>query len=164
MVVVGSDVVALYPNLDIEKVAQTVERAVLESSIRWEDIDYLEGCRYVALNWSESQCRSSGLRRVLPKRRGTRGTRPGLRGVGPQGGERGDQEQWEFPKTRLTQSEKRLLIATIVRLATEGMFKYHFYGFGGRIFQQMKGGPIGLRGTCTLARLVMQIFDRRWAE
>ena len=28
----------------------------------------------------------------------------------------------------------------------------------------MEGGPIGLRGTCTLARLVMQIFDRKWMD
>ena len=26
----------------------------------------------------------------------------------------------------------------------------------------MDGGPIGLRGTCTIARLVMQVFDGRW--
>ena len=30
------------------------------------------------------------------------------------------------------------------------------------MFKQMEGGPIGLRGTCTIARLVMQCFDRRW--
>ena len=60
-----------------------VKEAVLKSGIKWQEIDYLEGARYVALNWSEQQCRSSGLRRILPWRRGTRGSRPGLRGAGP---------------------------------------------------------------------------------
>ena len=53
-------------------------------------------------------------------------------------------------------------MATVIQLATEAMSRYHFYEFGGKKFQQMGGGPIGLRGTCTLAKLVMQVFDGRW--
>ena len=92
MVVVGSDVVSLYPNLDIEKVVDAVQLAIMESNLRWEEIDYLEASRYIALNWTASQCRASPLGRILPTRRKTTGTRPGLRGAGPMGGERGDQE------------------------------------------------------------------------
>ena len=47
-------------------------------------MDYLEAARYAALNWSEAECRKSGLRRVLPRRRYAHGTRQGLRGEGPQ--------------------------------------------------------------------------------
>ena len=61
---------------------------------------------------------------------------------------------------RLTKKEKRLLIATVVMLATKAMFEHH--GIGGLKFRQKEGGPIGLRGTCILARLVMQIFDKKW--
>ena len=50
----------------------------------------------------------------------------------------------------------------MIEIATEAMFQHHYYTFGEKQFQQMKGGPIGLRGTCTIARLVMQIFDRKW--
>ena len=63
---------------------------------------------------------------------------------------------------RLRREEKRLLVATVLEIATEAMFSHHYYGFGGRMFRQMEGGPIGLRGTCTLARLIMQVYDRRW--
>ena len=141
-----------YPSLDITKVVEDVQRAVLESDIKWQGMDYLEASRYVALNWSEEQCRTSGLRRILPTRRYTTGSRPGLRGVGPQGGERGDQEQWVFPQVRLRPGEKRLLVATVIQLATVAMFRYHFYGFAGHNYQQMEGGPIGLRGTCSSCR------------
>ena len=106
----------------------------------------------------------SGLRRILPTRRHTTGSRPGLRGAGPQGRERGDQKQWVFPKVRVRLEEKRLLVATVVQLATIAMFQHHYYGFANGKFQQMEGGPIGLRGTCTIARLVMQVFDRRWEK
>ena len=44
------------------------------------------------------------------------------------------------------------------------MFKKHFYTFGGRTYHQSEGGPIGLRGTCAVARIIMQIFDRKWGE
>ena len=103
MAIIGTDVVNLYPSLDIDLVVREVEGAILESGIKWEEIDYMEGARYVALNWTEAECRNSGLRRILPRRRNNTGCRPGLRGVGPQGGDRGDQEQWVFPPVRLTQ-------------------------------------------------------------
>ena len=162
MVVVGTDVINLYPSLDIKKVVGTVGEAILESKITWDAVDYLEGARYIALNWTEAQCRSSRLRRILPRRRHKGGSRPGLTGEGPLGAERGDQEQWVFPQVRLRWEERRLIIATVVEIATEAMFSHHFYGFGGSKYKQMEGGPIGLRGTCTMARLVMQIYDRKW--
>ena len=162
MVIVGTDVVSLYPNLDITRVVHNIEEAILSSKMKWVDIDYLEGVRYVALNWSAAQCRESNLRRILPVRRKNKGSRPGLRGAGPRGSTRGDTEQWLFPDVVLTEQEKMLLIATIVRIATQAMFDKHFYEFGGRRYQQKGGGPIGLRGTCAVARVVLQLFDTKW--
>ena len=164
MVLIGTDVESLYPSLDISQVVEDVGRAILESTIVWQDIDYLEASRYVALNWTEDRCRQSELWRVLPKRRKNQGTRPGLKGAGPQGGVRGDQEQWVFPRVRLRPKEKKLLVATVVKLATKAMFTHHYYSFGGLKFQQREGGPIGLRGTCSIARLIMQMFDKKWED
>ena len=69
-----------------------------------------------------------------------------------------------FPRVELTDDEKKLLLATVIQLAPEAMFSHHFYVFGGDKFQQKEGGPIGLRGTCTISRLMMQIYDRRWVR
>ena len=44
------------------------------------------------------------------------------------------------------------------------MFKKHFYKFGGKTFHQDGGGPIGPRGTCAVARMIMQIYDRKWGD
>ena len=164
MVVLGSDVINLYPSLDIKKVVREVREAVMETKITWEEVDYLEASRYVALNWSEEECRRSELGRVLPRRRYVTGTRPGMTGAGPTGALRGDQEQWVFPHVKLTSHEKRLLVARVVEIATEAMFTHHYYGFAGQKFQQCEGGPIGLRGTCSIARLVLQVFDRKWMK
>ena len=41
------------------------------------------------------------------------------------------------------------------------MFRHHQYTFGGKTHRQKEGGPIGLRGTCAIARLTMCAWDRR---
>ena len=159
---VGFDVEALYPSLNGEEVAKLLEEEVMRSSIRWKDLDYLEGARWLALHYSEEWCRSSSLKRVLPRRRKVNGTKPGVRGARPMGKETGDIEQWIFPEVVLSQEEKKGILAAITRLMTELMFNNHIYTFGGKMYRQVKGGPIGLRGTCALARVIMNIWDRLW--
>ena len=76
MVLFGSDVTSLYPSLDADKVATLIYNAIMKTDIKWSHIDFMEAVRYIALNWTEEQCKKSSLRRVLPTKRGTRGTRP----------------------------------------------------------------------------------------
>ena len=57
---------------------------------------------------------------------GKRGTRPGLKGAGPRGKLKGDQEQWEFRDVVLEPWEKNQIIAELVSLATRAMFCNHF--------------------------------------
>ena len=73
MICVGFDVEALYPSLDCKEVARLIEKAVMESKIIWKDLDYQEGARWLALNYSEEWCRASSLSRVLPRRRKSKG-------------------------------------------------------------------------------------------
>ena len=47
-------------------------------------------------------------------------------------------------------------------LLVEILFTNHIYIFGGKWFRQAKGGPIGLRGTCAVARVVMNVWDGMW--
>ena len=83
---------------------------------------------------SEEQCRRSKVRKILPRTRGKTGTRPGIKGGGPHGRIRGDQEQWIFdPAAKLTEDIKMELLATVVEIATEQLFNHHYYTFGGHI-------------------------------
>ena len=50
VVLVGSDVVSLYPNLEIGRVVENIKEAVLTSDTRWDEVDYQEAVRYLALN------------------------------------------------------------------------------------------------------------------
>ena len=101
------------------------------------------------------------LRRVLPRRRHAPGSRPGITGEDPLAKDTGVQDQWEFPTLRngLTATEKRLVIAKVLKTSVLAIFKTHTYSFGGKFFHQIKVGPIGLRSTCCIARLVMLWWD-----
>ena len=122
----------------------------------------MEAVRYIALSWSEERCNKSKLRKVLPWHRKNNGTRPRVHGIGPRGPVVGDQEQWIFPRVVLTPEDKLEIIGTVLSIATTSLFHHHYYSFGGSMFRQNGGGPIGLRGTCAIARLMMQIFDVKW--
>ena len=76
MAQIGNDVVSLNPNLDVERISENVKEAILSSEVTWENIDYMEAARYIALNWSVEECLRSKLRGVLPRRRAKTGTRP----------------------------------------------------------------------------------------
>ena len=138
MVMIGSDVVSLYPNLDVARASRLMYEAIQASTLDWNNVDWLECCQYIALNWSQEQCRRSSLR-----------TRPGVKGAGPKGKERGDTEQWVFsPNIKLEDWEKREIIGTVVEIATRAMFNLYFYTFGGKLFHQKGGGHRPPRNMC----------------
>ena len=114
MVIIGGDVVSLYPNLDTEKIVENLADIIRESGIKWSNVDMMEGVRYLALNWSREQVRNSNLKRIIPWRRSRKGVKPGMRGVGPHGKEPGDQEQWEFPSVVLEDWEREQVIIEVI--------------------------------------------------
>ena len=86
-----------------------------------------------------------------------------MTGQGPLGPDSGDHlDQWIFPKVTLTKLEKRRILANVIRIAVLTMFNTHIYSFDSRYYLQQKGGPIGLRATCAVARLAMVDWDKQW--
>ena len=68
MVVVGTDVVSLYPNLTWEAAGEEVFRAIFESEMEWEGVNWKSGVLYLALCRGYAWCKASQLRRILPSR------------------------------------------------------------------------------------------------
>ena len=87
--------------------ANEVADAVMESSLKWEGVNWKEATRYLALGRDEAWCRSSDLYRVLPWRKHKQGSRPGLTGVGPMGAGSDDEIQWEFRRGVVLTEYKR---------------------------------------------------------
>ena len=80
------------------------------------------------------------------------------------GPDEGKKEQWIFPRVCMSEQTKKLLIATVMKIAVKTMFNTHIYTFDDKYFLQQKGGPIGLRATCATARLAMIEWDRKWLD
>ena len=162
MVCVGSDVEALYPSLEDVTVAEICFTAIMETEIEFDNINYKEAARYCAMNMRAEECQISPLKRVLPWRAKVGGMRPGVTGVGPMGPGGEEEPQWDFPDICLTKLEKRMLVATVVKIGILVMMTTHIYSFADRFFLQKRGGPIGLRATCAVARIVMLAWDGEW--
>ena len=56
------------------------------------------------------------MRRVLPWRRKSNGSRPGVRGAGPKGPMVGDTEQWIFPRVVLSEEDKLEILGTVLSI------------------------------------------------
>ena len=167
MQVIGADVEALYPSLSAVEVAEIVYDAVMSTEIKFDGINWTEACKYIALTSTEQECRLGPLMRVLPIRRSVNGTRPGITGEDPLSKDSGSQEQWEFKNlgsNGLTKKEKRLVMAKVLKTAVLAIFRTHTYSFNKKFYLQVKGGPIGLRSTCCISRLVMLWWDDKLVE
>ena len=80
----------------------------------------------------------------MPRRRFVPGSRPGITGEDPMSRDMGDQEQWCFPAlgNGLTEQEKRLVMAKVMRTAVLAIFKTHTYHFGEKYYLQELGSDL----------------------
>ena len=104
---------------------------------------------------------------LVPKRTKARGKRPGptttelgAKKLDPDGRGSKVESKWTEtdPERTLTEENKRLLLATVMMIATRQIFKYHVYTFAGEVYRQLLGGPIRLRFTSIVACIVMDAW------
>ena len=114
LVLVGADVVSLYPSMTDIEVANLCYEAIMASKIKFSNINYRN--TYIAINLNKTDQRLPPLWRVLPRRKAAVG------GVWP-----GDtasprcEENWIFPNVELTELEKRMILATVIKMNTPCM-------------------------------------------
>ena len=99
------------------------------------------------------------LQRVIPKRRFHKGAKPGVKGKEVQGKEAGDEEKWDFPTAEYTDLEKKNMMAACLEIGVRAIYDLHTYQFGGKIFAQTDGGPIGLSITGACSKVVMGVWS-----
>ena len=131
-------------------------KAIKNTKIKFEGVDYLWAAKYIAMSCSQDEIDRCGLHRIVPRRKSKKGTRPTIVGV--------DIEEkvskWKFLKTTFTEDEKKELLAKVVEVAVKTTFRNHLYQFEGKMFIQAEGGSIGLRLTGVVAKIVMN----HWME
>ena len=61
----------------------------------------------------------------------------------------------------LMQKRNSYLLAEAVSIGVKTVFLNHLYQFAGKTYMQRKGYPIGVRLSCAVARMVMNMWDRK---
>ena len=159
------DVRALYPSLDVEASSEGVAKFVRESKIEIEGIDWREVQVYLASSLDPHVQKREKIKHLLPARMWSKGNKPG-----PKTGElrqrvqdtknpvsRPKVSKWvpTDPDRDLSETDKRLLFSIVLKVATREVFRHHVYMFAGVPRRQARGGPIGLRLTSVIARIIM---------
>jgi hypothetical protein len=155
-VIVGADVQALYPSLSDLDTALICYQAVMNTEVVFQNINYHIAAKYIAICLTDTEQRLSPLYSVLPRRTAKNGVKPGVTSK-PE-----DDKNWFFPTDVFTGAQERAIIATMVQIGVITMMNTHLYEFNGKIYLQQAGGPIGLRATCAVARVVMNHWDAEW--
>ena len=161
---IGCDVVALFPSLTSRRTGEIVRERLLKSKLEFPGFDDKQGRRYIILN-KHLTGDLKKIEKILPWRRkeggGSKPTMTGSMGTklddDPEG-------QWIFPNRELTKEEIREIVARCAEIGTRIIFENFCYKFGGEIFRQEEGGPIGARVTMAAARLVMQSWSEGYLQ
>ena len=158
VVIVGSDVCALYPSLTDIEVALMCFNAIMNTDVKFLSFNYRVASVYIAMHMTEEEQRRSPLYRILPRRSTKHGVKPGV------SAKPGNQENWTFPEVKRTEFEERMIVEMATQIEVLTMMTTHRYSFDGKTYLQKSGGPIGLRATCAVARIVMNTWDTEWME
>ena len=69
-------------------------------------------------------------------------------------------ERWWYPMPpeKLTREQKKLVMACVVEQMVRVVFSTHYYEWEGVLFKHMEGGPIGLRASGPVARIIMDYY------
>jgi hypothetical protein len=160
----GADVVALFPSMTGVKTGRVAREQAVKSSIVVKGLDYKEMARYAWLG--ERDGLTSGVeevRRLLPIRNSTRGTGPGFKNKEVNGPEKHTEISWTFPTCTPTAQEERDLFGIMVEIGIRVLWSSFCYTFGGKIYLQQAGGPIGARITMAASRLRMQDWGEKYS-
>ena len=109
-VMVGCDVVGLYPNLDPIGVAQITAEAVRNTKIEFKGINFYFLVVYLTLVLGRSQMEKMGLSDCIPRRK-MKGTPNSLASILNK-----DMTNWSFENVKLNTSTKRNCIAIMLQL------------------------------------------------
>ena len=157
----GSDVVGLFPAMKSENSGTIVRKRFEKSKMKIEGFKYNHGLRYIRMN-QELTTEIEEIDYLLPSRRTNNGRTPVMSGSSIRAKDDDPETQWSFPKQEdaLTEWERRQIVARTAEIGVRAIFENFTYRWGGEVYRQSSGGPIGCRVTMAVARIVMA----DWAE
>ena len=75
-------------------------------------------------------------------------------------------ERWRTTKPAqfLTKQDKDKILRTVLEILISKTFGCHIYRWEGRVFRQVSGGSIGLRGTGSAAKMTMDSWIEKYRK
>ena len=160
---IGSlDVSALYPSINTKHASRIVRDRVIEADLKFEGINYKSALIYLKLTMKGGEVVNSKLQGILPRRLSNRGSAPTVKSYGED--VRRERWWWPTPLEELTEDHKKTILGCVVQQMTLAVFENHYYEWNGQVRKQSKGGPIGLRATQPVSRIVMDFWAKALKE
>ena len=72
------DAKQLFQSLEIDATAKEISKEILESKVKFENIDYTTAARYIAANCGPIEVMQAGLSKIIPRRKYNKGVKPGV--------------------------------------------------------------------------------------
>ena len=156
---IGADVVSLYPNLEKSITGEMMYRAVMESNITFEGIDYERLSVYLFLTLGAGVLTKCGLEVCIPTRRGDPSESRSLAGKRNR-----DLSEWMVKSYNFTDKIKKEMLGRLIQTLTVVLMSSSCYTFGGKIYRQKTGAGIGERSSACIAKVTMSLWDKMWAS
>ena len=165
-ITIGSlDVVSMFPNLKASEVSKMVFEAVKISKINFMGFDYQQIGIYLALNLSKNEIKELGLSKFVPTRLVKKGGKSKIKMSSQETRSPNIYlQKWSFTPFTPNLKEKRLMFSKAMEIAVKVCFRNHLYQFKGLVYRQTEGGPIGLRLSMAVSRIVMGMWDKQLSK
>ena len=157
-VLVGMDVVSLFPSMTADTTGKIVRDRVMKSSMKVEGFRWKKAAIYIRLNRNLASKIPAEVRRYLPVRRKKQGVEPGMNSEGLKREEGAEEKQWMFTQRKITTQIEKQMMGIVSEIAIKILWRNYCYRFGGETKLQSEGGPIGQRPTMAASRIVMTDF------
>ena len=159
--------------MDARESARICCAIIQESNMVVENLDLEEALLYLAVNEREYLDSEDldDFRTNLPNRNTTPGAGPGMKNEFLRNGKSWSQNRknnkcpWHhMNNVEDNQENRRTILGLVVKVAIQVLFKSFCYSFGGKLYHQQVGGPIGARITMAVAQIVMKYVWKRCLE
>ena len=157
---VGStDIVSLYPSLDVKKCAKVIRNELYASKLVFRNLQWKEIALYLVYNMGVEELREYGLEEYCPTRRHNR--RPPTFEASGSSQDRSERhDPWIFPRRKPHNDIVRKMFCMAIEVMIVRTMTLHEFEFDGKLFRQIRGGAIGLDLTGIVADVYMNHWDR----
>ena len=139
-----------------------VMETLMSSQIDFQGFDYQQIGIYLVLTMCKTEVNDLGLSKFVPVRVVKKGGKSKIKISSQETRSPNiNLSKWSFTPFLPNLKQKRVLLSKAMEVAVKACFRNHLYQFEGKVFHQSEGGPIGLRLSMAVTRIVMEMWYKQ---